>query len=249
MANERLRAAIYNAGLRLDEVADAIGCDRKTVERWIEGHVPYRRNQYALARLVEADPGYLWPAGSAETAGDLAMAELLGVWPVRSQVPVTAWVELFAGARQRIDILCYAAFWLSEEPAVRETLAAKARGGVPVRMLLGDPGSKAVRRRGDEEGIGDAVAAKITNTMHNYRELFATPGAELRLHDTTLYASVYRADDDMLASTHLYGLPGHMTPLLRLRRVPGAQLFASYADSFERVWDLAHPVGTGQQVA
>ena len=52
MANERVRAAIYEAGLSVDEVAEALGKDRKTVERWISGHLPYRRNQHALAKLL-----------------------------------------------------------------------------------------------------------------------------------------------------------------------------------------------------
>jgi len=40
-----------------------------------------------------------------------------------------------------------------------------------------------------------------------------------------------------------------MTPLMHLRRVPGAELFAAYLDSFERVWELARPLDTRLQVA
>jgi hypothetical protein len=46
----------------------------------------------------------------------------------------------------------------------------------------------------------------------------------------------------MLVNSHVYGLPGHMTPLMHLRRVPGAELFASYLNSFERVWDESYPI-------
>ena len=66
MANERVRAAIYEAGLSVDEVCEALGKDRKTVERWINGHLPYRRNQHALAKLLGVDPSYLWAPTSAE---------------------------------------------------------------------------------------------------------------------------------------------------------------------------------------
>jgi hypothetical protein len=118
----------------------------------------------------------------------------------------------------------------------------KAKTGVQVRFLLGDPDCAEVRQRGLDEGIGSAISAKIANTIHNYRELIATPGVEFRQHTTVLYNSIYRADDEMLINTHLYGLPAHMTPLLQLRRVPGAELFIAYSDSFERVWAAAIPL-------
>ena len=98
------------------------------------------------------------------------------------------------------------------------------------------PTSAAVQQRGEEEEIGTAISAKIANTIHNYRQVIQAPNTEFRLHNTTLYCSIYRSDDDMLVNTHLYGLPGHMTPLMRLRRVPGAELFSAYLDTFERVW-------------
>jgi transcriptional regulator with XRE-family HTH domain len=249
MANERLRAAIYSAGLGIDEVADELGKDRKTVERWINGHLPYPRNQHALAKLLSNDPGYLWPPDSAEQSRDLGMAEVLAIWPVRSLVTNGLWLEVFEQATRRIDVLVYAGFWLSEDPAIRRVLLRKAKASVRVRFLLGKPDSASVQRRGQEEGIGDAISAKIHNTIHNYRGLIEAPNVDFRLHDTTLYNSIYRADDEALVNSHIYGLPGHMTPLMRLHRVPGAELFAAYLDGFERVWEGAERLDTGQQVA
>ncbi|MDA8045084.1 MAG: XRE family transcriptional regulator [Actinomycetota bacterium] len=249
MVNERLRAAIYSAGLSIDEVAEALGKDRKTVERWINGHLPYRRNQHAMANLLGADPGYLWPPGTAEQSANLGMAEVLAIWPVRSVVPTRVWVEVFEAAARRIDVLVYAGFWLSEDPAIRKTLLRKARAGVRVRFLLGDPDSAAVALRGREEGIGEAISAKIRNTVHNYRALIEAPNTEFRIHDTTLYNSIYRADDEMLVNNHIYGLPGHMTPLIRLRRVPGAELFAAHLEGFDRVWETAARLENRQVVA
>jgi transcriptional regulator with XRE-family HTH domain len=242
VVNERLRAAIYAAGLGIDDVAEELGKDRKTIERWIEGHLPYRRNQHAVAKLLGADPGYLWPPSTAEQSRDLGMAEVLGIWPVRSLVPTTVWLELFEQATRRIDVLVYAGFWLSEDPAIRRVLLRKAKSGIRVRFLLGDPASAAVALRGREEGIGDAISAKIDNTIHNYRAIIDAPNTDFRQHDTALYNSIYRADDEMLVNTHIYGQPGHMTPLMRLRRVPGAELFAAYLDSFERIWETAKPL-------
>jgi hypothetical protein len=85
--------------------------------------------------------------------------------------------------------------------------------------------------------------------LHNYRGVIASPNAAFRLHATTLYSSIFRGDEDMLVSTHIYGQPGHMTPLLQLRRVPGAELFTKYAESFERVWAEAAPLAKGTKIA
>jgi hypothetical protein len=98
VANERLRAAIYSSGLGVDEVAESLGKDRKTVERWIDGHLPYRRNQFALARLLGVDPGYLWSPSSVEESRELGVAEVLSLWPVRSLVPTSMWLEVFEHA-------------------------------------------------------------------------------------------------------------------------------------------------------
>ncbi len=242
MSNERLRAAIHQAGFSAEGLAEHLGVDRKTVWRWIAGQVPYKKHQHAVAKALGVDPGYLWPPSDTDESKDRALAEIRAVWPQRSLVANSAWLDLFNAAEQQIDVLVHVGFWLSEEPAVRQLLIKKAESGVKVRLLLGDPASAAVEIRGDEEGIGTAIAAKIHNTIHNYRGLLSTPNTELRLHSTTLYASVYRADDEMLVSTHVYGLPGHMAPLMHLRRVPGAAgLFAVYLDSVERVWDQAVP--------
>jgi transcriptional regulator with XRE-family HTH domain len=240
--NERLRAAIFSAGLSIDDVAERLDVDRKTVDRWVSGQRPYKRNQHAVAKLLALDPAYLWPAESADQASALAGAELVSIWPARSLVPVQQWIELFAHARLRIDVLVYAGFWLSEEPAVRDVLADRAAAGVQLRFLVGDPSSAAVALRSEEEGIDGVIPGKITNVLHNYRELTRHPAARFRLHATTLYNSIYRADDEMLVNTHVYGLPGHMTPLMYLRRVPGAELFASYLNSFERVWEESYPI-------
>src|SRR5437660_7762137 len=40
MSNERLRVAILSSGLGIDRVANRLGVDRKTIERWIAGRVP-----------------------------------------------------------------------------------------------------------------------------------------------------------------------------------------------------------------
>jgi hypothetical protein len=88
------------------------------------------------------------------------------------------------------------------------------------------------------------MASKIRNALVNYGPLFGLPGVEFRLHDTTLYNSIYRADDEMLANGHLYGVGAYMAPVLHIQRVPGGELFDAYAESIERVWETAKPIAS-----
>ena len=68
------------------------------------------------------------------------------------------------------------------------------------------------------------------------------PSVDARLHDATLYNSLYRFDDDLLVNTHAYGTPAGQSPVLHLRRLSGGRLFDHYMASFERVWQAARPV-------
>jgi hypothetical protein len=54
-----------------------------------------------------------------------------------------------------------------------------------------------------------------------------------------LYNSLYRADDHMLVNPHVYCAGAYQAPILHLQRVPGADLFSMYLNSFEKVWATA----------
>lgn len=108
-----------------------------------------------------------------------------------------------------------------------------------MRILLGDPDSQVVADRGDDEGIGDTVPAKVRNALALYRPLRQVEGVEFRLHRTVLYNSIYRADDQVLVNTHVFGLAAAQAPAWHLRKLPGGELASLYIDSFERVWETA----------
>ncbi|MEW2546579.1 XRE family transcriptional regulator [Streptomyces sp. NPDC047002] len=245
MANERLRGAIVASGLRLDEVAEQLGVSGKTVERWIgePDRKPYRRFQYAAASLLRCEVSYLWPdERTSSEVTEAGHAELRKLYPHRSVVPNGLWTQLYAAARRNFDVLVYSGFWLTEDAMFHRIVKEKSAAGVPVRFMLGDPASAAVAVRGADEGIGTAMAAKIRNALLNYAPLFGLPGVEFRLHDTTLYNSIYRADDEMLTNGHLYGVGAYMAPVLHIQRVPGGELFDSFTESLERVWQAARPI-------
>ncbi|MBO0808579.1 MAG: XRE family transcriptional regulator, partial [Actinobacteria bacterium] len=127
------------------------------------------------------------------------------------------------------------------QPRIAQVLAAVAGRGVQVRLCFGDPGSQAVAVRDREEGVGGTLAAKIGSALTYYRSLMDLDRIELRLHSTTLYASLFRYDDEILANPHTYGEAASANPVLHLRRLDGGTVAAAYMASFERVWATAMP--------
>ncbi|WP_371629201.1 helix-turn-helix domain-containing protein [Streptomyces sp. NBC_00341] len=247
MANERLRGAITKSGLSLDQVAEQLGVSAKTVERWVNEprRQPYHRFKYAAASLLRCEMSYLWPdERTSAQVTEAGNAELIKLYPHRSVVPNRLWRQLYARASRHFDLLVYSGFWLTEDAAFHQIVKEKSAAGARIRFMLGDPESAAVAVRGEDEGIGGAMGSKIRNALVNYASLFQLPGVEFRLHSTTLYNSIYRADAEMLANGHLYGVGAYMAPVLHIQRVPGGELFDSYAESVERVWETARPISS-----
>ncbi|WP_328664530.1 XRE family transcriptional regulator [Streptomyces sp. NBC_00328] len=224
--------------MSVQDLAEAIEVNPKTVERWItQDKVPYRRHQYATASALKVDVTTLWDdSRTVDSAMDLSKAEIVAVYPHRHTVPAGLWREIYARAENHLDVLVYSGLFLSEDPVFHDILKAKVVGTTQVRILLGDPGSDAVRQRGIDEGHR-IMDGKIRNALLNYRPLFEShPDIGFRLHDSTLYNSIYRSDDEMLVNPHVYGIGAYLAPVLHLRRMPGGGLFDTYANSIEQTW-------------
>lgn len=231
-------------GLTHHALAEELEVNVKSVERWIAGDiVPFPRNRHRLAVRLGRDESYLWPdALTRDRAAALSESELVRVYPHRADVPADEWRRLFDSGDAEIGILAYAGLFLAEDSGLQRILRKKAKAGARVRILLGDPDDARIADRGEEEGIGDALAAKIRNARVLYRPLMDAPGFEFRRHHTVLYNSIYRADDRLFVNTHIYGLPAAQAPLWHLRKIPGGELARHYLESFERVWDDATPM-------
>lgn len=238
--NDTLRRALADA--RIDEVgvSTALGVDPKTVQRWLMGRVPQRRHRWGLADLVSRHEYDLWPDLADGQSG--TCPEIRGTYPHRGAVPRELWRGLFSSATQEIGILVYSGLFLAEDVETQRTLADKARAGVAVRILLGDPDGRYLADRGEEEGIGDAIAAKVRNAIVLYRPLLAVDGVEIRLHDTVLYNSIFRADDELLVNPHVFGAAAAYAPILHLRQSSPGDLVTTYAESFDRIWDGGRPL-------
>jgi hypothetical protein len=238
MPNERLRDALYKQGLTPVALADIVGVDPKTAERWVtQDRVPYPKYRSAIAARLRESETYLWPAAySAERTGQVAQSELAHIYPRRGAVPNEIWQRMLDQATRQVGILVYGGLFLPEQnPRWVSTLREKAEGGVQVEILLGDPDGDQIAQRGADEGIGGAMASKVRNVLAFYKELRGLDNVAIYFHNTTLYNSIYRFDDDMLVNTHLYGTPAAYAPVLHLRRLAGGELFENYTASFNRV--------------
>ncbi|MGI5168210.1 helix-turn-helix domain-containing protein [Spirillospora sp. CA-253888] len=239
--NDLLRRALADAHLTEEDVAARVSVDRKTVRRWVAGRLPYPRHRRTLAGLLGVSEADLWPQTALPRVPVLEPPglEILATYPHRWAVPRGVWQQHFEGAQREIGILAYAGLFLAEDTGLLRLLADKAREGVGVRLLLGDPDGAHVSERGADEGVGESLAAKIRNALVLYRPLREVAAVDIRLHDTVLYNSIYRADEDLLINPHAYGVTASHAPVMRLRRVRDGDMASTYLDSFDRVWESA----------
>jgi hypothetical protein len=123
-----------------------------------------------------------------------------------------------------------------------DTLVEAAGRGVGVRLLVGDPDGPSLTLRGEEEGIGEAVVARCRTTVELLAPRASTPGLQIRTHQTTLYASLFRVDDRIIVNFHIYGSPGRSNPVMVFARTDEPRLWATFEQAFDRVWDNAKPL-------
>lgn len=245
MTNDRLRARINAAGLTVDRLAQLLEVDPKTVERWItRDRLPHHRNRLQVAEILNSDEGYLWPQILDDPRTQSAsQAEFVHLYSHRGAIPQDMWGQLIDAAVDSIDVLVYSGlFLIDNQDDLVHRLTTKGAAGTKIRVLLGDPNSDAVLHRGQEEGLGDNMAARVRVSLDALRPAIAAPGVEIRTHSTVLYNSLYRFDDQQLVNTHVYGSSAAHNPVMHLRRVPGGRLFDHYMNAFDRIWASSTPV-------
>ncbi|MFI1950680.1 XRE family transcriptional regulator [Streptomyces xinghaiensis] len=244
MPNERLRAAMAAGGWTYATLAAKTEVDPKSVERWVNlGRTPRRATALLAAETLGEDVHALWPALRQARAARAVSPELVALYDQRADVPVSAFTDMFAQARENIDVLVYAAIFLHEAyPRLNDLLRERAAEGCSVRIALGDPESDNVRQRGAEERFGHGIESRCELALMHYRPLIGVPGIEIRTHETTLYNSVYRADDQLMANAHVWGVNAYGAPVWHLRRNGDGGIFDTYAQSFDAVWKTAKPV-------
>ncbi len=176
--------------------------------------------------------------GSAARRG---RSQLVDTYPNRASVPRDVWLSLLLGAMKQVDVLVFSGtFFAQTNPHIARMLQERAQAGVRVRLCFeirtGRQSVSGAGRRASE-----TRSQPRSRSLTYYRDLVGYPGCEVRLHDTTLYNSIFRYDDHLMVNPHIWGQPASADPLLQLRNTDGGEWFQRYSDSFESVWASARP--------
>jgi transcriptional regulator with XRE-family HTH domain len=242
--NERLRRAMTAAHLDVLEVSEATGVDPKTVQRWLKGRVPHARHRWTIAKLVNEDERYLWAGVDGQRLpGSPTTAEVIAAYPHRAEVPPERWWDLLVDAKRQVDLLAYAMLFLPETHSrLFDLLRGKAAAGGTVRIAMVDPAARELAERDAEEGLDGGLVHRVRTSLHYFAEGLADcEGIELRAYAAPLYNSLFRFDDDMFVTPHLYATAGSRAPLLHLRRLGNDGIFDTFAGHFEAIWTSAKP--------
>jgi len=244
VSNQRLAATVATTGLSLEQVARKVDVDPKTVQRWLSGRTPHPRHRYAVAQLLGESEEFLWPDARTPRADALgAAAELVAAYSYRTDLNTDRWWDLFRSAGAQIDLLGYTLYFLPHQhPHLVELLVSKCEAGCRVRAVVADPESEHVQRRDAEEHEAITLGARIRSTLEAFQPLLNCQNAELRFQDVPLYNSIFRFDDQMLVTPHLYRVPGRAAPLLHLRRLGPSGMFSRFSTHFEGIWSDSRPV-------
>lgn len=238
--NHRLKGAMLNAELSAQGLASRVGVDVKSVSRWLsQDRVPHPLTRARVAHVLEQQETFLWPVLlDGDEARDITCAELDRIWPTRSAIPTQTWHAFFSRAAKELDILVYAGGFLLETLDLADVIAHKAKTGTKTRILVGDPDSDAVKVRAAEERL-PWLPERCRTTQQYLTQVRCRPGVGVRLHGTTLYASLFRFDDLILVNQHAYGAWACQAPVHQVRRIRDGYLFDFYRAAFERAWAIA----------
>lgn len=249
MANERLRSAITDAELDVEQLAALLRVDAKTVHRWLSGRIPYPRHRARIAKALGREERDLWPESTPQPQDQDARREIIAAYPRAGDPRVPDWRALMSDASQRIDLLDYTLLEIVRDDEVVELLAAKGAGGATVRMMISDENSIWVTATDvDELGTGEdyhgnSETARAIQRAHGHLEpLTGKPGVEIREFLAGRYNSILRFDDQMLLTLHVWGARSDEAPLLHLRREDDDGLFDRFVGHFDRLWETAQPL-------
>ncbi|HUC24140.1 MAG TPA: helix-turn-helix domain-containing protein [Streptosporangiaceae bacterium] len=173
--------------------------------------------------------------------------EIISVYPNRSQVPRDLWERLFTSARGEITLGGYTNyFFWTEIAGFSRLLQEKAREGVQVRILVGDPEGEVTRRREAIENAALSLTTRIKITLDEVAKIGSTPNLEVRVSDVNAEAhvsrSVFRFDNEALVSEHIAEKLGHGSLTFHLRRLQEGGAFDQYVEHVEHLWSGGHPL-------
>lgn len=245
--NEQLKQALRNASLEIDELAEKVEVDIRTAYRWLTaGRTPYPRHRRRVADALGVPEQQLWPG---ETPGQDATDETPGdTVELLTADHTPDWRELLGDAQHHVELLDLTLADVITNPDDARLLAAAAKRGCRVRVLVSDLDSVHLPIAEQEAGryvqLTDrpASAADIEHVV----KLLAphTRPGELELRKFVA-AGCYRVlifDDHALIRLRLTGVNPEAMPLLHLTRAHAHPAFESFSQHFDATWKTSETI-------
>jgi transcriptional regulator with XRE-family HTH domain len=225
LENEHLRAAIRSAGLTLEEFADIVGVDVKTVQRWLAGRTPHPANRARVAGALDASEHELWPDAAPPPAASPedgrpapVLTDVISGFGHATDPGAPNPVDVLRSATERIELIAS-----NVMPGLVDLLLEKAADGCHVRAIIEDPDGHVEPLLG-ADGI----------------ELHASAGGE--------EFGLYRADDQMLLVLHRIGVLSESPPAIVLQRRTSDGLFDRLTKEFDERWDDTTPLSSRERL-
>jgi transcriptional regulator with XRE-family HTH domain len=248
LSNERLRAAIHQAGIEVEELAARIGADPKTVRRWISGRNARGYYRTRVARELGTTEAELWPELDLRVEGRDERGEILAAYAQANALAAPDWRALLQHARHEIDLLDFTLADILPTAGTAELLTQNAAAGCEVRLLLSAPDSAHLALADAEQGEDISLldipesAQDVERSITIAEKLMTVEAIEARTFIAGRFNTILRFDDEMLVILHLYATSGESAPLLHLKRHSDHGLFEQFADHFDALWQDAQPI-------
>jgi hypothetical protein len=106
--------------------------------------------------------------------------------------------------------------------------------------------SAALNSHSIEFGMRDTVnggsVTEVFDAQALYWVICRREGVEIRQNGTSLYNSIYSADNEVFCNQHAYGISPIQCPVLHLRHRFDGDLASTYLKVFDRVWSTSSPL-------
>jgi hypothetical protein len=215
VANDTLRAALDQASLGPDDLAQIVQVDVRTVRRWLSGGTPYPRQRGKVARALDTTEQHLWPhipAAPAPNNTPPPPVDVLTGYPSANDLAAPDWKTLMRDATDRIDLLGDTLTGILDTPGVPDLLATKGTNGCAIRILLSHPGP-------------------------HLASLADRPGIEIRILQAPARHDIHRFDEQLLLTLHLGGEDPGRGPVPHVRRAAPAGIFDRLSDNYNDLWE------------
>jgi transcriptional regulator with XRE-family HTH domain len=231
LENEQLRVAITRMGLSLEEFADIVQVDVRTVRRWLAGRTPYPRHRAAVANALDTTERVLWPDAVAPPAEPLetereppttvVLTDGIAGYPQAKGSDAPSVRELLSFATSRVELILASN---GDVQGLNRLLRATEATGLPVRVIIGAP-------------------------VHGVEPILGFETVEIRVSAVDEENILLRVDDRMLLVLISMRSGRDESPVIYLRRCVDGGLFDRLADDFDAKWLQAAPLSSLEQLA